>query len=150
MFNALLANARSGSLDGILLASGSFYQTDYTKSLLFLNEGALPDRATAENLAGDQWGMMNEPGAYPGQAWLWLYTMWYQIPAQPFNGPNADVAVAFVMLVLSALLFFVPHIPFLQRLPFYLKLYRVIWRDHYKEAESGAATVKAGATPART
>ncbi len=150
MFNALLSNARSGSLDGILLASGTFYQTDYTKSLLFLNESALPDKASAENLGGDQWGMMNEPGAYPGQAWLWLYTMWYQIPAQPFNGPNADVAVAVVMLILSALLFFAPHIPFLNDLPRYLKLYRVIWRDHYKEVEGGTAPAKAGASPART
>ena len=27
--------------------------------------------------------MMNETGNYPGQAWLWLYTFWYQIP--PFS-----------------------------------------------------------------
>jgi len=150
MFNALLTNARSGAMDGILLANGTFYQTDYTKSLLFLNESALPDKADAEHLSGDQWGMMNEPGAYPGQAWLWLYTMWYQIPAQPFNGPNADVAVAVVMLILTLLLFLVPYIPFLDRLPQYLKLYRVIWRDHYKEMEGGvhtSAPTEAGATP---
>lgn len=146
MFDALLANARSGAMDGILLASGTFYQTDYTKSLLFLNESALPDKADAEKLAGDQWGMMNEPGPYPGQAWLWLYTVWYQIPAQPFNGPNADVAVAVVMLILTLLLFLVPYIPFLDRLPRYLKLYRVIWRDHYKEVEGGSqATAQSGA-----
>ena len=137
MFNELLANARSGAMDGILLTNGRFYQTDYTKSLLFLNESALPDKASAEKLAGDQWGMMNEPGAYPGQAWLWLYTMWYQIPAGPFNGPNADVAVAVVMLILTALLFLTPVIPGLKRLPQYLKLYRVIWRDHYHEMEGG-------------
>ena len=137
MFNALLTNARSGAMDGILLTnSGSFYQTDYTKSLLFLNESALPDRADAEHLTGDQWGMMNEPGAFPGQAWLWLYTMWYQVPAQPFNGPNADIAVAVVMLILSALLFFTPYIPFLRDWPRYMKVYRIIWRDHYKETES--------------
>ena len=153
MFNELLANARSGSLDGILLASGRFYQTDYTKSLLFLNESALPDRASAEKLAGDQWGMMNEPGAYPGQAWLWLYTMWYQIPAGPFNGPNADVAVAVVMLILTALLFLTPVIPGLKRLPQYLGLYRIIWRDHYHEMEGSqpASAPSAGVSkgPAR-
>ncbi|MEO8715171.1 MAG: cytochrome b N-terminal domain-containing protein, partial [Acetobacteraceae bacterium] len=94
LFNPLLANARSGALDGTLLANGAFYQTDYTQPLLFLNESALPDKASSEHLAGNQWGMMNEPGPYPGQAWLWLYTLWYQVPAAPFNGPNADVAVA--------------------------------------------------------
>ncbi|HZC07646.1 MAG TPA: cytochrome b N-terminal domain-containing protein [Ktedonobacterales bacterium] len=144
MFNTLLVNARSGSLDGILLASGTFYQTDYTKSLLFLNESALPDKASAEHLAGDQWGMMNEPGAYPGQAWLWLYTLWYQVPAGPFNGPNADVAVAVVMFILTALLFLVPFIPGLESLPRYLRLYRVIWRDHYREMERGQSPSGSG------
>jgi quinol-cytochrome oxidoreductase complex cytochrome b subunit len=138
MFNALLGNARSGALDGFLLANGKFYQTDYTSSLLFLNESALPDQADAEHLAGDQWGMMNEPGMYPGQAWLWLYTLWYQVPAQPFNGPNADVAVAVVMFFLTLGLFLVPVIPGLRSLPRYLGLYRIIWRDHYRELERGA------------
>lgn len=148
MFNELLANARSGAMDGILLTNGRFYQTDYTKSLLFLNESALPDKASAEKLAGDQWGMMNEPGAYPGQAWLWLYTMWYQIPAGPFNGPNADVAVAVVMLILTALLFLTPVIPGLKRLPQYLRLYRVIWRDHYHEMEGGKPASASSASSA--
>jgi hypothetical protein len=70
MFNSLLGIARSGALDGILLANGKFYQTDYTNPLLFLNESALPDQASSEHLLGNQWGMMNETGAYPGQAWL--------------------------------------------------------------------------------
>ena len=37
------------------------------------------------NLLGSQWGMMNETGAYPGQAWLWLYTFWYQVPFGPYQ-----------------------------------------------------------------
>ena len=32
--------------------------------------------------------MMNETGSYPGQAWLWLYSFWYQIPQ--FNSDNPD------------------------------------------------------------
>lgn len=147
MFNELLANARSGAMDGNLLTQGKFYQTDYTKPLLFLNESALPDKASAENLAGDQWGMMNEPGAYPGQAWLWLYTAWYQVPAGPFNGPNADVAVAVVMLILTALLFLTPVIPGLKRLPEFLKLYRVIWRDHYRELEHATPATQSTTQP---
>ncbi len=138
MFNSLLGIARSGALDGILLTSGQFYQTDFSKPLLFLNESALPDRAEAEHLQGDQWGMMNETGAYPGQAWLWLYTLWYQIPVQPFNGPNADTAVAAVMLILTLALLLVPVIPGLRDLPRYLKVYRIIWRDHYREMEQPA------------
>ena len=42
MFGALLDISRSGALDGLLLTDGRFYQTDYTKPLLFLSEDALP------------------------------------------------------------------------------------------------------------
>ncbi len=146
LFNTLLANARSGALDGTLLANGAFYQTDYTQPLLFLSERALPDKASREHLAGNQWGMMNEPGPYPGQAWLWLYTLWYQVRAAPFNGPNADVAVAVVIFVLTlilllipVILLLIPVIPGLKRLPRSLGLHRVIWRDYYREMERGKA-----------
>lgn len=139
MFDELLANARSGAMDGILLANGKFYQTDYTKALLFLNEDALPAQAKAEHLTGNQWGMMNEPGFYPGQAWLWLYTAWYQVPVPPFNGSSADVAVAVAMLILSGALLLVPVIPGLKNLPRYLGVYRIIWRDHYRELAAQAA-----------
>ena len=38
-------------------------------------------RQRRQHLQGNTWGMMNETGSYPGQAWLWLYSFWYQIPA---------------------------------------------------------------------
>ena len=84
MMSSLVGLAQSGGLDGALLTSSQFYQTNYTKPLLFLSGGGFfEDRATAQHLLGDQWGMMNETGSYPGQVWLWLYTFWYQI--EPFN-----------------------------------------------------------------
>jgi hypothetical protein len=71
-----LTLASSGSLQGLLTAS-DFYSSDQTKPLLLLADGAyLEDQARAENLGGDPWGMMNETGKYPGQAWMWLYTFW--------------------------------------------------------------------------
>ena len=46
-----------------------------------MNDGAyFADQATAMHLSGEQWGVMNETGSYPGQPWLWLYTLWYQVP----------------------------------------------------------------------
>jgi hypothetical protein len=139
MFGALLTIARSGALDGLLLSNGQqFYQTDYTKPLLFLNESALPNKAESLNLSGNRWGMMNETGAYPGQAWLWLYTFWYQVPQQPFNGPNADVAAAVMMLLLSLVFVFVPYIPGLNRIPELVGIHRLIWRQHYREARQAA------------
>ena len=93
MMSGLLTMARSGSLDADLLSSPQFYGTDYTKPLLFIADGTfMANQADAEHLSGDQWGMMNETGNYPGQAWLWLYTMWYQIPPFTTSG-NADALV---------------------------------------------------------
>ena len=65
--------AQSGGLDGALLTSKQFYQTDYTKPLLFMSDGGVLDkRAQQQHLLGTQWGMMNETGSYPGQVWLGL------------------------------------------------------------------------------
>jgi hypothetical protein len=128
----LLDLARSGGLDGQLLASSGFYQTNYAKPLLFLADGTyLEDQARAEHLGGDQWGMMNETGRYPGQAWLWLYTFWYQIP--PFTGSgNADALIWALMMALSAVLVLLPFIPGLRSIPRATRIYRLIWRDHYR------------------
>jgi hypothetical protein len=128
----LLAMAEQGGLDGLIQQQGGFYQTNYTRSLLFLADGTyLEDQARAENLGGDQWGMMNETGRYPGQAWLWLYTFWYQVP--PFStSDNADALVWALMMLLSAALVALPFIPGLRSLPRKLGIHRVIWRDYYR------------------
>ncbi len=132
MMTALLTFAQSGGLDGALLTSQQFYQTDYTKPLLFMADGGvLTNRAQAEHLLGSQWGMMNETGSYPGQVWLWLYTFWYQI--KPFStSTNADVLVLAVMGVLSLALVLIPFIPGVRDLPRRIPIYKLIWRDHYR------------------
>jgi len=135
MFAALLTMADSGALDASLTSSPNFYGTDYTKPLLFLADGSfLANRADAQHLSGDQWGMMNETGSYPGQAWLWLYTMWYQVA--PFKtSTNADALVWGVMALLTLLLLLVPFIPGLRDIPRLVPVYRLIWRDHYRRLE---------------
>jgi hypothetical protein len=132
MMGGLLTFAQSGGLDGALLTSRQFYQTDYTKPLLFMADGSvLSDRAQAEHLLGDQWGIMNETGSYPGQVWLWLYTFWYQI--KPFStSANADILVLTIMGVLSLGLILIPFIPGVRDIPRWIPLYRVIWREHYR------------------
>ena len=106
LMDRMLTLARSGGLDALLLTSNHFYQTDFTRPLLFLDDGGyIANLATQQKLIGSDWGVMNETGRYPGSAWLWLYTMWYQIP--PFNSDtgflgisaaNTDLAVVGVML----------------------------------------------------
>jgi hypothetical protein len=124
--------ARSGALDGALLATPQLYGTDYTKSLLFVADGTyLGDQASLRHLTGDQWGMMNETGNFPGQAWLWLYTLWYQVP--PMNSSdNGDVEVWAIMMALTVLLALVPFIPVLRSIPRWTGVYRLIWRSHYR------------------
>ncbi len=137
MISSLTSMARSGALDGALLSSRQFYGTDYTKPLLFIADGTfLADLGAAQHLSGDQWGMMNETGNFPGQAWLWLYTMWYQVP--PFKtSSNADLQVWAVMMVLTVLLAILPFIPGLRSIPRWTRVYRLIWRRHYRSLASG-------------
>ena len=137
MMSSLAGLAQSGGLDGALLTSSQFYQTNYTKPLLFLSGGGyFESRAEGQHLLGDQWGMMNETGSYPGQVWLWLYTFWYQI--SPFNtSENADAEIWTLMMILSVAFICVPFIPGLRSLPRYLGVHRLIWRDHYRRVEGG-------------
>jgi hypothetical protein len=140
MMSSLLSLAQSGGLDGSLLTSDQFYQTDYTKPLLLLADGSeLSNRAEAEHLLGEQWGMMNETGSYPGQVWLWLYTLWYQIA--PFNtSANADILVMIVMGVLSLAFILIPFLPIVRDVPRWIPVHRVIWREHYRALERSRAT----------
>ncbi len=124
-----LTLARTGTLEGLLTTSSSFYAGDPTRALLLLADGTyLEDQARAEHLGGDQWGMMNETGNYPGQPWLWLYTFWYQV--KPFStSDNADALVWGLMALLSLGLLLLPWIPGLRSLPRHLGVHRLIWRD---------------------
>ncbi len=131
--------AAAGALDGILISQGGFYQTDFTKQVLFMGDGSyLDDAATAANLQGNTWGMMNETGSYPGQAWLWLYSFWYQIPQFNSEDPedyltsHADAIIFYIMAVLSLVLIFLPYIPGLRSIPRWIPLHRLIWRDFYR------------------
>jgi hypothetical protein len=132
MMQSLLGLAQAGGLDGALLTSRQFYQTDYTKPLLLMADGGLlADRAQAQHLLGSQWGMMNETGSYPGQVWLWLYTFWYQI--KPFStSENADALVWAIMALLSLAFVCVPFIPGVRDIPRWIPLHRLIWREHYR------------------
>jgi hypothetical protein len=127
--------AASGGLEQ-LLTRDAFYGGDPTRQLLLLADGSyLEDQARARSLGGDQWGMMNETGNFPGQPWLWLYTFWYQIP--PFStSDNADALVWGLMMVLTLGLMLVPFIPGLRDIPRLVPVHRLIWRDWYRRQDA--------------
>jgi hypothetical protein len=148
MMSNLLGVAQAGGLDGLLTINGRFYQTDYTQPLVFIGDGGyLPSLASDAHLTGSLWGMMNETGSYPGQTWLWLYTMWYQVP--PFtsttgflgiNSSNADLGIIILMTLLTATLALVPFIPILRDIPRWIPIHRLIWRQYYAPRKAAART----------
>jgi hypothetical protein len=124
-----LTLARSGGIDAALSAQQPFYGTDFTKPLLFLEDGQYyADQATSQNLTGDQWGVMNETGSYPGQPWLWLYQLWYHVPGWN-NSANVDLIAIYMTGLATLLLLLVPFIPGLRDIPRWIPVHRLIWRS---------------------
>src|SRR5262249_30164161 len=105
-----------------------FYGTNFTKPLMFMNDGAyFSDKATAMHLSGDQWGVMNETGSYPGQPWLWLYTLWYYVPGFSASA-NVDLIAIYMTGLATILLLLLPSIPGLRDIPRWIPVHRLIWR----------------------
>ncbi|HYO86173.1 MAG TPA: hypothetical protein VES01_06925 [Dermatophilaceae bacterium] len=138
----LVAMAASGALDGAMLSRGEFYSSDATKQILFLGDGSyLDDAATAQNLQGNTWGMMNGINSYPGQPWLWWSSLWYQIPLfDPAENAtmttslqdNADAWVFYIIAVIGLVAIFLPYIPGLRSIPRWIPVHRLIWRTYYR------------------
>lgn len=132
LINTELAMARSGALDTDLLTQQQFYGTNYTKPLLFIEDGNyFSSIATAEHMNGTQWGVMNESGSYPGQPWLWLYTLWYQVPSFS-SSLNVDLIAIYLTAIATFLLIMVPLLPGIRSIPKVIPVYKIIWRKWYK------------------
>jgi hypothetical protein len=132
-----LSLARSGALDSDLISGQGFYGTNSTKPLLFLEDGQyFSGIAAADHLTGAQWGVMNETGSYPGQPWLWLYTLWYQVPGFD-NSANVDLIAIYLTGVATILLLAIPFIPGLRDVPRLVPVHRLIWRNWYRKNPPG-------------
>ncbi|HUB42542.1 MAG TPA: cytochrome b N-terminal domain-containing protein [Streptosporangiaceae bacterium] len=149
MMAAELAMAHSGALDSDLLAQRQFYGTDFTKPLLFIADGSYYNTlATSMHLTGDQWGVMNETGSYPGQPWLWLFQMWYHI--NPFgDSASADVWAVYLTGIATLLLLLVPFIPGLRDIPRLIPVHRLIWHGDWQQPPAGAGPAPAHTGPAQ-
>jgi hypothetical protein len=135
MISSLLVMAQSGGLDGALTTSDTNLPTNFTKPMLFLadSDGYFGALAAKQHLGGDQWGVMNETGSWPGQSWLWLFSFWYQI--DPFkSSENADTIIMLIMGVLTVGLMFVPLLPIVRRIPYKIPVHRLIWKSWYRSS----------------
>jgi hypothetical protein len=127
MMAAELAMARSGALDTDLLAQRQFYGTNFTKPLLFIADGGYyATLASNMHLTGDQWGVMNETGSYPGQPWLWLYEMWYHVA--PFSSSASVDIWAVPDRPGHPAAAPGPVHPRLRDIPRWIPVHRLIWR----------------------
>lgn len=143
MLSTELTLARSGALDADLLAQHPFYGTDYTKPLLFLEDGNyFSSLAKAQHLTGSQWGVMNETGSYPGQPWLWLYTLWYQLPGLR-DSANVDLIAVYLTGVATIALLAIPFIPGIRAVPELVPVHRLIWRSSSSGGDSGEGEAEA-------
>jgi hypothetical protein len=156
LLGQFLAMARSGALDAALVEHAPFFTTNYTNAILFIGDSWKAQHGAsywgkiveAQKMSGSQWGVMNETGSWPGQPWLWLYTMWYQVGPMA-SSSNGDVEVIAIMTVCSLALLLVPFIPGVRDLPRLLPLHRLIWRDYYRRyGRSGRSPVVASSPPA--
>jgi len=134
-----LTLARSGALDADLIAQHQFYGTNFTLPLLFIEDGQyFSNLAQAQHLTGSQWGVMNETGSYPGQPWLWLYTLWYQVPGFD-NSSNVDLIAIYMTGIATILLLAVPFIPGLRDLPRAIPVHKLVWRDWNRAGGTGGS-----------
>lgn len=138
MMKGMLDLGRAGLLEGALESSTRLpYTLNFTHSLLYFQGDVYHNVAASLNMLGETWGISHETGPYPGAWWLWPYTFLYQVPPMS-NSPNGDLQV--VLIVLVGLVFvpiFLPFIPILNRIPRWLGVYKLIWRDWYKGHSKG-------------
>ena len=129
LMDGMLTFARTGLLEAALTFNVNPrmapYETNYTCTVA----GHFDEK-------GGEWGMSHIAGPYPGAWWLAPYTFLYQIPA--IGNSNSGDLIAFVIFAIMMLTaIFLPIIPGLNRLPYFIPVYRVIWRDWYAKYPSG-------------
>ncbi|MDA8334786.1 MAG: cytochrome B6 [Peptococcaceae bacterium] len=136
MVDSLRRMAASGLLSGAISRTNRVYRYDVGRDLLFLQGKALHQVAGRMDLKGEQWGIMHDEGPYPGPWWLTPYTFLYQVPPWSVS-PDGDLMAGVTMTIVFLVLLFWPFIPGLNKLPKYLYIHKIIWRDYYRAVRSG-------------
>ena len=101
----------------------------------------MPNQSTANvapryggYLAGNNWGVVNEVGNWPGAWWLFPYSFWYQW-GPGLTSQSADLWAMLMTGFVSMFFIFLPWIPGLRDIPRVSRVYRVMWRDYYRMVE---------------
>lgn len=131
LMDGMLNLGRAGLLEGSLETNAWLpFNLDSTRSLLFFQDDVDGNVADTLDMSGGLWGISHETGPYPGAWWLWPYTFFYQVPALSTSA-NADLQVSLIIAFLFLVTLLAPFIPVINRLPRWLGVYKLIWRDWY-------------------
>jgi hypothetical protein len=133
LLNATLALGKSGLMSGALTRNGAVTtRFDNQNYLLFLQGAPLQNAPQTQNLQGPNWGIIHPAiNGYPAAWWMTVPTWIYQWPFVANSAaPDAmALAIGFLFWLTLAL---TPWIPGLNRLPRYLGIHRLIWKNFYK------------------
>ncbi|WP_020373238.1 hypothetical protein [Sulfobacillus thermosulfidooxidans] len=143
LMNATLQLGKSGLMSGALIRNPNvvtrFNNQNYQ---LFLQGDPLHQAAAPLQLKGEQWGIIHSavPG-YPGAWWMTIPTWIYQWPWVA-NSPAADAIALSIGFIIWLILALTPWIPGWNRVPRYLGVYKLIWKDFYHRPPTEAPTGK--------
>ena len=133
VIDSLTAMAKSGLYEAALRNdNGSGYETTYV--VRFLADTGVPDdTATSLKMTTDQYGMVREEaGSIPPGAW-WLAPIGLLNHTVLVNDDNGDRDAALIIGTALILLLAFPFIPYVNRLPEKLLIYKLIWRKRRTE-----------------
>jgi hypothetical protein len=141
LLNEVLDLGKSGLMSGALTRNGAvdtrFNNQNY---LLFLQGAPLQNDPATQTLQGSNWGIIHPAvNGYPGAWWMTVPTWIYQWGfVANSSAPDATaLSIGFLFWLALAL---TPWIPGWNRLPRYLGVHRLVWKQFYQDHAAPAPT----------
>lgn len=133
LLNDSLALGQSGLYSGALIRNGSVItRFDNQNYLLFLQGAPLQKDPATQTLAGGNWGIIHPAiNGYPGAWWMTIPTWIYQWPFVA-NSTASDALALSIGFLFWLALALTPWIPGWNKLPRYLGVHRLIWKEFYR------------------
>jgi len=134
LLNETLALGKSGLMSGALMRNGSVItRFDNQNYLLFLQGAPLQQDPATQTMAGGNWGIIHPAvNGYPGAWWMTIPTWIYQWPFVA-NSTASDALALSIGFLFWLVLALTPWIPGWNRLPRYLGVHRLIWKQYYAD-----------------
>ncbi len=148
LMNDSLNLGKSGLMSGALTRNTAVYTTFDSQNLLLLLQGApLQQDPATQSMQGPNWGIIHPAvNGYPGAWWMTIPTWIYQWPVVANSSAPDGMALTIGFFFWLALAL-TPWIPGLNRLPRYLGVHRLIWKNFYRKPTPVPHVVVKGEAP---